>query len=323
MNHFRNSVRGRRLRIVFESSDEVDELKHLDSVEYEEYRFAISWLSDEVLDIDRDLPEIPSILLEPPDQDSPMQILNKLNDFCLLTIFESAVLNIVDLAAISSTCIRFRNLAANVTRRKYNRIDCFNRELSGPLWRFEQVFEVCGELFEEVILNIDSDVECGMVGDYCPNVRTLKCYIEEQQTFNDLHTLPIQLEHLELHLCGNCSNLTHLPTHRLQQLRSLKVIGVDRLYPWLNVQLPRQKLSSLIEFHLVHARISYDELIFRQNPQLKKLLFRSTYCDISIRNILGVLPNLEALSIDDTDFVEIDWHPMRRYRMVRPIRVNP
>lgn len=287
MEQFQDAIDERCMHIVYEAGDSVDALKPQHCVEHEGYRFHATWLSDEVLDIEpAEWADVPAILAVPPDQDADIHILNRLNDDCLLAIFEAAPLNIMDLAEIAATCRRFRPLALRVAAARHNQIDHFYRSAAGPLWRIEQVFRLLGAAFVAIGFDEDSDIECGMIAEHCPHVRQLRCHMQELQSTGDLYALLGRLEHLDLHvnLTGTCIDLRWWPTDRMP-LRRLKITcGTGLLGPTCPVRLPHGQLTHLLDFHLDHARIAANETFFVHNPQLEILTLNN--------NVFGNLVDL-------------------------------
>lgn len=294
MERFQDAI----MHVVFEGGDSADALKPMHCVEFQGYRFHAIWLLDEVLDIEPDeSAQVPDILAVPPDQDADMHILSTLNDDCLLSIFEAAPLDIMDLAEIAATCRRFHPLALRVAAARHNKIEHFYRSAAGPLWRIERMFRLLGAAFVEIGFDEDSDIECGMIAEHCPHVRKLRCHIQELQSTGDLYALLGRLEHLDLHvhLTGTCIDLRWWPTERMP-MRCLKITcGTGLLGPTCPVRLPHGQLTHLLDFHLDHARIAGNETFFAHNPQLETLTLHDNVYGISYPDIVAGLPNIIEL----------------------------
>lgn len=88
-----------------------DKRLHVSSFEEYKRRFRHAWAK--VLEPT----DIVDLLLQTPEQNSPMHILNKLNDDCIEHIFRK--LHFSTLNVVARVCIRFNQIAKNVFKLKY------------------------------------------------------------------------------------------------------------------------------------------------------------------------------------------------------------
>lgn len=153
-------------------------------------------VDDEVI-----LPSIPDILLKAPEQQSPSNIVNRLPDDCLRTIFEASASNIMDLGKIANVCRRFHGIANKIFHTKHKSInDATFNELK-DLYRKEYFFRTFGSSVKSITgfygLN---EIEFGMVAKYCTNIKELECVwtSSEERSFDELRTIFARLEVLTI-----------------------------------------------------------------------------------------------------------------------------
>lgn len=162
------------------------------------------------------------ILLQPPDEESPTNICNALNDDCLRKIFKK--LDLVDICSVADVCLRFNRIAKEIPVLKYR-----NNEFSFEylyrnyytLAQIEDFLRKFGSLITWISTTKDdwypnSIIVLGMCNEYCVNVNQIEYSIREStefmrdrnstgvQLFNEIFTLLSRLKKLKVSIERSC-----------------------------------------------------------------------------------------------------------------------
>lgn len=210
--------------------------------------------------------------INPPDTPSgllkyrPEQIINldQLNDDCLRLIFESCELNVYDLLEIANVCTRFHDVALMVYRTKYDKAERINVAFDSIL-DTEYFLRTFGPSIGNLTANC-YDIECGLISEYCPNIKKLVCHLKEQQTIDDLCTLLPRLDELHVSLCNEQMYLGGWRGTDMQ----LQKLSIDLKYA-RDYRLPNGNFPALIELELINVGMTHGEAFFQRTPLLKKL----------------------------------------------------
>lgn len=122
----------------------------------------------------------------PDDDDSPQNIVNALNDDCLLQIFSE--LSLCDLCDVANVCTRFNDIAMRIFRSKFKNTDDHIESLVReprfltplPLFRIELFFKTFGpEISTMKFVMTDeslpaTDILLGFCADFCTNIASLE-----------------------------------------------------------------------------------------------------------------------------------------------------
>lgn len=144
-----------------------DKLKSLNVIEIDAEQIHLTWVRDNMhqhdifyhdpyVIIDEDeffLPTpmkptpIDASLLQPVDEQSPLHILNALNDDCLAAIFEQSAFTLYDFEELTFVCKRFNWILTKVMRSPRHRYasSFFQMQRRQSLWRIEKFLRKYGE----------------------------------------------------------------------------------------------------------------------------------------------------------------------------------
>lgn len=195
-----------------------DKRLHVSSFEEYKRRFRHAWAK--VLEPTN----IVDLLLQTPEQNSPMHILNKLNDDCIEHIFRK--LHFSTLNVVARVCIRFNQIAKNVFELKYqsqriNILDLeWNREptlvkienflsefgatISSLSFAYTSVYEYESDRLYCGIIK-DANVQLKMINKYCKHLNELEFNFADivDQTLYECRTLFKRLIRLRMESVGN------------------------------------------------------------------------------------------------------------------------
>lgn len=239
-------------------------------------------------------------LPNPPDQDSPLHILNALNDDCLFQIFESDELGLTDLGAIGSVCKRFNRITNRIFQRKYNSTTGDNCDLYMLCHLYDHF-----HCFASTITSIDlsgldhldrQPVAFGMIVEHCKHVVSLTCDVVDRSGFTDLRQLSAYLKelHVNFHMVRVTSRDLDLILGENSSLEILELFS-SKVIP---VHLPTVILPQLIDLRLAHIRgvFSVGDF-FKKHNHLKKLAINDAFFDFKVSDEPFVdLTNLEEFS---------------------------
>lgn len=239
-------------------------------------------------------------LLDPPDFDAPDNILNKLNDDCLRSIFESSNLDHMDLWQLARVCHRFYDIAKPVFGVKYKNFEEFSMEIESAQWSFGELVCLFGSKIKSFGWSELNDIQCQLAAKHCPNVKKLICNISDQETIDGIRDFVVRLEKFYVTF-SNAPMCMHDWFGTDTKLRRLIIQHYGDNY----LRLPRGNLPALTELILTEVRLSGNEQFFRDNPQLQKLSlglwFMSEWpFDFTC---FGALKNLRSLTLlQSTDY---------------------
>lgn len=297
-----------------------DQLKHQTEIDIEGSNCTIEWLRDEAICIER--VRVAESLLSPPDQQSPNNIVNMLNDDCLRTIFESNHLSLDDLCAIGSVCVRFNEIVKQVFAAKHKNEDDCQALMTKTLWKIEEYFRIARN--ETVVgWHFDDPASIiGMIMENCTNLKKLYWLHLEQSTLNEMRSLFDQLTYLYLSDVQSCDFTDIFTSNAL--LTSLRICDMDDASKLPNIQLP--KLASLHLFDVNTAESSLERFL-QLNSQLTTITFNHCIMhDFGIERALKHLPNIENLTIVDwsRDFLRMylraDYTYLSQLKYLKMIR---
>lgn len=271
-----------------------------------------------------------------PDADSPKNVLNMLNDHCLLEIFHK--LNLHDLCAVANVCTRFKSIAINVFCSTYKKRKNVVRDLvvenrkSHPLSlaQIELFMRTFGPEVNafEIDASKPSLILLGMCVDHCPKLQVLDVCVTPASNGRP-H------EHIR-HL---------LP--RLKQLKLASPYPVDDLFvgDWQLEMLhlinfdPGTVDTTIIKLpHLRELRVHsyYTELteqllvqLLSHTSQLHKLLIRGlTINPLPFKQLPQYLPNIHELTIESCKFggewegVMVEWNELPSLKSLLLIEID-
>lgn len=284
-------------QIIFEHSDSTKQLsKQTEITIGNERKLGVYWLKYEHKRDKNEVKSIPEILKAAPDQASRSNILNKLPNECLRTIFEASPLNVMDLLEIANVCRQFNAIAIQIFETNYKEFNLAAFGESGaPVWRKEIFFRTFGPSITSITKKLNN-IECEMVAKYCSSIKVLHCHVTEQTSFDKVRTLFTRLDVLNMCL-GNIHPYFEDWFGGDSQLKSLTLISDGYIN---ELVLPNQNISRLTElaFGTIN-NIRMCNRFFAANPQL--LVLKNSYStfDLAFNVLIDYLPNLtELLNMD-------------------------
>ncbi|XP_031638550.1 uncharacterized protein LOC116350768 [Contarinia nasturtii] len=261
------------------------------------------------------------LLLQPPDQDSPKNILNALNDDCLREIMKK--LHFTTLNSIVNVCLRFDRVGMEAFSNKYlhKKIDIFDLEYNRrpTMAQIEHFLIKFGSRISSLsILNspsIASHNEAERVSlfemfcRYCKNLNSLELsllYISNETLYENRPIFE-KLKNLRLYFAPSaildiisvCSKLETLEIHTFEEIDYDDVFKMK-----LSVMPPKIGLPKLVEARIIPYRSnnhSIDAAINRfieLNTKLKVLEIPGCF-NLDI-NVLSELSELKELKINDS-----------------------
>lgn len=237
-----------------------------------------------------------------PATDSSANILNALDDNCVLYIFEMCLeMDPFGLCEMSRVCRRFKSITEQISREKFQSFSVCSYINRGPLWLVEDFYRIFGPRIIDVSYEAWDipDVLIGIVEEYCPNLESFKCSIKHQQSCKKIQQLAQRIKSLHI----DWVNYDTFDLSGILDCPNLEALTIDNRKNQKHCLLPSTKLPKLVDLCLVGTpfvdHVMY-ERFFEQNDQLETLTL-SLIQDISfgVEKILNLLPNLRTLIIDD------------------------
>lgn len=152
-------------------------------------------------------------LLQPPDEESPKNIYNALNDDCLREVFKK--LHLLDLSSVADVCVRFNGIAKEIFRSKskdemFNlknlnrRVDMRVRSVKPTLPQIDDFLRNFGSSITSIKeYSKYSDIIMPLVNKYCVKLEEIKMYGHtNDQTLIELISLFARLKKLKV-FCGS------------------------------------------------------------------------------------------------------------------------
>lgn len=246
----------------------------------------------------------PNPLLTPPEQDSPHQILNKLDDDCLRVVFQ--FLNLNDLCNAAEACTRFNKQAKDAFSMKYKNLNMAEFKLKNEnqidslLKNFGPMIvslKVSSYRFEDICRGDDFLLK---IQTKCENLKDLS--LEGFSDFGQLQPLFAKLERLALEYC----EFDHRMTDLLGVCKKLKKLCLDSCETestaYITQNFPMLEEACLNDLE----NLSEDVMngFVTSNPTLEKLkilCFSKTFTTRWFSSIGQHLPNLKELEIFEDD----------------------
>lgn len=294
--------------ICFAATGEIKRLRNFRRTKIGNHRVQIKWLGHNYTENMSN--RVADTLLNPPDQDSPLNILNALNDDCLFQIFEANALEMSDLAAIGSVCERFNRIIKRIYQRKYSTTTNDDRRF-GMLFQYYDHFHCFGSTITALNLTRlhHQPVALGMVAEHCKNLVSFTCDVRDKSTFSDLRKLSARLK--ELHLYFHLDRVASRDLDRiLGEHSSLELLDLHSNNA--PVRLPTVMLPHLIDFQMCRIILTSVGDFFLKNKHLKKLKIHDALISFkdSDESFIG-LSNLQEFSCI---FYEELFELRRKYR---------
>lgn len=193
-----------RCKVTMKEAASVDALKHAKKLHFNGIKLNIEWRGDISDNRTDELSCIKESLETPPDQQSPHNILNALNDDCLRVIFEHERIAVEDLCTLTSTCQRFKCIADDVFQRKYadnytSFMDVLNRQM--PIWQWEDYLRTFGKSIKSIDLTKrwrNANTIFHLIDKYCPNIKDVTCKLDDYRCTIQLRRLFARLNTLSV-----------------------------------------------------------------------------------------------------------------------------
>lgn len=276
-------------------------------------------------------------LVVAPAEDSPQNIMNALNDDCLLQIF--GALETYELCQAANVCVRFNGIAKQAFKSRYNvqkhrslMQDLFDENITS-LFQIELCLRTFGleiralHINHQNIGNSTTEILLRMCAHYCTKIEALQLKVDQWNAFMD-NSLRRALPHLK-----------QLKLRFISYERStfgdifvgdwpLEVLELEGLcgtyYTSLTIKLP-----NLIELHLRGCR-DLSEQVLNQcllpNPQIRKCELQHEHISASAVNLLPTyLPKCEELAITDyygRSDAAIALSEWRKFKLLKSLRLE-
>lgn len=234
-----------------------------------------------------------------PGHTARVNILEALNEDCLVMIFEQNVFETFNLCVLARTCARFNVAAKRAFRARYKTHHFNLNATAWPLQECELLLRHFGELIESI--EVESigikagayeDIVLGMVAYHWRNVERLRCHRY---------------------------HLKYLKSRDNRKLRSYQrdLANGQRMLVYSGVRSPKKlipymRLPNLIDLHLDHMDLLDDNgqalQVFAEHKQLKRLAMTRVCSPLHVVDIVDLLPDLEELVIDGCVWNVFDEH---------------
>lgn len=288
------------------------------------YNFRLEWMgSEELTKLRKYQPTIAPHLLENiPNTNSPLNIANALNDDCLFELFNVPSLDARDFIELGNVCKTFNRVISSVFRTRNLPMD---RDIARELWKAEELYRGLADGLTTISLvqfyGERTDIRLRMVADHCTRLTNLHCDLFNKQTI-----MPIRRRLLpklrKLIIIYRCERFADLFDSNV--IYPLEYLDVDCLKPLL----PEIKLPKLTNFSLAienNAQLFNNFTFFEQNPQITTLQLRHCYFKRGVDQLMGYLPNLEAIELIDSyahkKMANIQMSNFRRLRRLKKLEI--
>lgn len=247
----------------------------------------MKWLKDEPLT--REIVDVVNSLSPAPEPQSPQNILNALNDDCLRTIFESEILDILDLCSAASVCKRFKRLANNVINTMYRHEIAFPHHKSTMLCRLEEYLENVGDTFTSITITDDyPSILYRMFAKFGTNIHALDCWLHDTKgTLIKMRPLIERIQKLRIFFDSPIERmdlgLNQLLTAKCPMLEELIVKDMYHKYP--KVTLPTTNLSKLSSVEMMGVTVDDEKStasFFSRNRQLDNISICATMATFNL-----------------------------------------
>lgn len=275
-------------------TEKTDQLKTEPEIEIESNKCTIEWQRDKIICME--IASVAEALTIPPDQESPHNIHNSLNDDCLRAIFEADQLSLDDLCSIGSVCERFNSIAKQVFESRYkNEQKCLTDMRTKHLCKIEEYFRIARNTAISYWDFKDPQVIFGFILKYCKNLKQIVWNDLNQSTLNEMRPFLDQLTEIKLtsiHSCDFTGVFTSVAA--LDRLDISLMHDKSRLPDAHLPKLTNLRLSDIDKLALTESV----ERLFQLNGQLKTLsIDNEIVLDFQFERALKHLPNIEELFI--------------------------
>lgn len=228
------------------------------------------------------------------------QILNALNDDCLLSIFKASSINAWDLVSIANVCQRFNCIVQQVFPHKYDskRVTWHNARKT-IFWQQDIVFSTIGEWITACDLThstkAETDILLATISDQCPNITRFGCSVwnnDDAGRLVEIHKIMPNLTEMWL-TCSSRKMRQLTYPHTAFPLTRLRLIHSS------SVPLPNVTYPHLIDFEIENKRNLGanipDCTFFQLNPQLQRIWV--FFMDFESTEIFRYMPNVKELEL--------------------------
>lgn len=250
----------------------------------------------------------PKIMLQPPAEDSPDNILNALPDFCLAEIFRK-LNEVSDFISVANVCVRFNTIAKEIFSSKIRcrKFQLHEVALHGEftMSRLESYLQYFGSSVRSMVLRFDDwyfentanapNIALEVINKYCKHIVSLTIFAtnrDNQIKWMNIRSILPKLKILIIQLLRypNFESFSEFVS-ACSELETFEVYGdvpIDLL-------LPRKTLPKLISFTMYSFKNRSLEQFLTQNVQLKKV---ELYLEFHICTVISHnLANIEELTL--------------------------
>lgn len=262
------------------------------------------------------------LLHSPPHQKSPLNILNSLNDDCLLAIFEP--MHLLDLCAVADVCERFRRLAVWVFVARYRGRSCHLDDLKcgggevtlSQIERYLHSFGPAGVTFDRYDCQ-NTEVFLRLIAKHKANLIELRCTGLREASLNffkDFRPTMQQLRKVSV-------NATQIADEQFGAGWRLESLCVERVYG--ECLMPAIWLPELVELEIKDFDMLNESLLrnlLARNSRVR--VVRLIRGDILMRHLYLLsryLPRMTELHLSDVAVVkDVSSRRHRRREFCKP-----
>lgn len=275
------------------------------------------------------------VLFESPDEESPKNITNALNDDCLREIFKT--LHLLDLSSIADVCMRFNEIATEVFASKYRnkkfgfddlkrfgnrqvlqptltQIDDFLRNFGPSITRISGRYSVCSTYGLNIIL--------GMINKYCNQLSDIEIDGDSLKYETLIEIIPLlgRLQKLNMYCHSNleydngsfrslkilcfigqhCANIQELKCSSISEFYDEEMFWTGKIENHLNQLKNMKKLHLLANFN--ESILSLMEELSSRNIPIEDLKLKYARIDddtVKCITQMKTISNLELCSLDN------------------------
>lgn len=298
--------------VYFEQTECTNAYKSHCGFIHDGHAIQMRWLRDIQFVEQIETPKFADTILENiPEEESPSNILNKLNYDCLEAISRCPILDARDLLALAMSCTSFEFPASKALKRELFKADEKHNEFdwTKPFYQNIQHLQTFGHSF--TTLNLENcstnKIMVGLINRYCSRLKYLRIHASamidrDGRLTSEMMSVMSRLEEISIsgisNGAGHGNNVTtlHFPRFQCPQLTKIELKYIQCLDD-----------SSITPFLIV-------------NPQLRALKMLCCEFERTFDYIANNLPSLEELEVYGRR-VSIDVSTIGRLKRLKKLRV--
>lgn len=269
-------------------------------------------------------------LLQPPDEESPKNIHNALNDDCLREVFKK--LHLLDLSSVADVCVRFNGIAKDIFHSKskdemfnlknLNRhVDMRMRSVKPTLAQIDDFLRNFGSSITSIKeYSNDSDIVMPLINKYCVKLEEIKMYgYSKNQTLVELFQLFARLKKLKV-FCGSSKVGSIFRSTKIFRFISQYFSNIEELRFCTSEdfhfnpgdffgniahlsQLEKMKKLHLSFYHDVYVPVwPIMQALLTKNVPIEDLTLKNAWIDDLTVDCISQMKNIESLRLHSPHF---------------------